>query len=168
MERKQKDLITLVAVGDVSPDRADAPSIFRHGGDLHRKADVVAQTEYRDGETPVAGTMVAKQTPVVPAHEPAVTRITKINSAPAGTAVAQTAPRTEPAPFIRPARFSPSIHEVTIPFTKPAPAESQYDEEFRRVHGTDYDPTSPVDRRKMDTLKHALLVPREPAPARTF
>ena len=41
MERKQKDLITLVAVGDVSPDRADAPSIFRHGGDLHRKADVV-------------------------------------------------------------------------------------------------------------------------------
>ena len=41
MDQNPKDLITLVAVGDVSPNRDDPPSIFRHGGDLFRKADVV-------------------------------------------------------------------------------------------------------------------------------
>ena len=41
MDQNQNDVITLVAVGDVSPHREDAPSIFRHGGYLHRKADVV-------------------------------------------------------------------------------------------------------------------------------
>ena len=77
-------------------------------------------------------------------------------------------PETAPAPFIRPARFGPATHEVTIPFTNPAPAESHYDDIFRRAHGTDYDPESPIDRRKMETIKHARLDSREPAATRTF
>ena len=136
---------------------------------MGRKAEVLEQQSFNGGEPGVASTMVAKHTPVVPAGEPAVTRIAKIKTAPATeTAVAQAAPRAEPAPFIRPARFGPATHGVTIPFTPPAPAESQYDEQFRRAHGTDYDPSSPIDRRKMETLKHALLDTREPAATRTF
>ncbi len=41
MTQKQKESITLVAVGDVSPNRDDPPSIFRHCGDVFRKADIV-------------------------------------------------------------------------------------------------------------------------------
>ena len=41
MVQKQKDLITLVGVGDVSPNRDDPPSIFRHCGDVFRTADIV-------------------------------------------------------------------------------------------------------------------------------
>ncbi|MFC2004147.1 CapA family protein [Chloroflexota bacterium] len=37
----QKSLLTLVGVGDVSPQRADPPSIFRHCGDVFRTADFV-------------------------------------------------------------------------------------------------------------------------------
>ena len=130
---------------------------------MRRKAEVVAQQSFGGGEPGGAATMVAKHNLVVPADVPAVTRIAKIKTAPVSeTAVA------EPAPFIRPARFGPATHGVTIPFTPPAPAESQYDEQFRRAHGTDYDSSSPIDRRKMETLKHALLDTREPAATRTF
>ncbi|MFC2048022.1 CapA family protein [Chloroflexota bacterium] len=41
MVYKKKGLITLVAVGDVSPNRDDPPSIFRYCGDLFRTADIV-------------------------------------------------------------------------------------------------------------------------------
>lgn len=41
MDQNHKDLITLVGVGDVSPDRDDPLSILRHVGDVFRKADVV-------------------------------------------------------------------------------------------------------------------------------
>ena len=139
---------------------------------LRRNAQVVEQTAFSGGEPPAVDVMIAKHTPVVPAGEPAVTRIAKAKPAPAReTAVAQAAaptPQAEPAPFIRPARFGPATHEVQIPFTNPAPAESHYDDLFRRAHGTDYDPESPIDRRKMETIKHALLDVREPAATRTF
>ena len=138
---------------------------------LRRNAQVVEQKEFTGGEPPAAETtMIAKHTaPVVPAGEPAVTRIAKAKPAPAReTAVAQAAapaPQPEPAPFIRPARFAPS---VPVPYNTPAPSESHFDDIFRRAHGTDYDPESPLDRRKMETIKHALLDTREPAPTRTF
>lgn len=41
MDRNHQDWITLVGVGDVSPNRDDPPSIFRHVGDVFRKADIV-------------------------------------------------------------------------------------------------------------------------------
>lgn len=41
MNRNHQDWITLVGVGDVSPDRDDPLSIFRHVGDVFRKADIV-------------------------------------------------------------------------------------------------------------------------------
>lgn len=37
----EKDCFTLVAVGDVSPNRDDPPSIFRYCGDAFRTADIV-------------------------------------------------------------------------------------------------------------------------------
>ncbi|MFC1934481.1 CapA family protein [Chloroflexota bacterium] len=37
----QKSLLTLVGVGDISPQRDDPPSIFRHCGDVFRTADFV-------------------------------------------------------------------------------------------------------------------------------
>ena len=135
---------------------------------LRRDAQVVEQKQFTGGEPQAADTMIAKNTPVVPLGEPAVTRIAKVKKAPVHeTAVAQTAP-PEAAPFIRPARFAPATGGVPIPFTKPEPAESHYDDVFRRAHGTDYDPASPLDRRKMETIKHALLDSREPAATRTF
>lgn len=134
---------------------------------MHRKAQVVAQQSFRGGEAEGGVTMIAKNTMVVPADAPAVTRIAKTKPSPASeTAVA--GPQAGPAPFIRPARFGPAAPGLAIPFTPPAPAESQFDVEFRRVHGTDYDPSSPIDRRKMETLKHARLDTREPAATRTF
>ena len=62
----------------------------------------------------------------------------------------------------------PLAQEVQIPFTAPSPADAGYDDIFRRAHGTDYDPSSPVDRRKMETIKHARLDTAEPAATRTF
>ncbi len=41
MVSERKDLIKLVAVGDVSPDRDDPPSIFRYCGDVFHTADIV-------------------------------------------------------------------------------------------------------------------------------
>ena len=41
MAHAQKDVITLVGVGDISPNRDDPPSIFRHCGDVFRTADIV-------------------------------------------------------------------------------------------------------------------------------
>ncbi|MBI2859192.1 MAG: CapA family protein [Chloroflexi bacterium] len=41
MAGKADNPITLVAVGDISPNREDPPSIFRYCGDLFRKADIV-------------------------------------------------------------------------------------------------------------------------------
>ncbi|MBM2824783.1 MAG: capA 3 [Dehalococcoidales bacterium] len=38
---QKKDSFTLVGVGDVSPNRDDPPSIFRHCGDVFRTADIV-------------------------------------------------------------------------------------------------------------------------------
>jgi hypothetical protein len=139
---------------------------------LRRNAQVLEQKQFTGGEPQATETMVAKHTPVVPAGEPAVTRIAKAKKAPVReTAVAHAAPPTQPAesvPFIRPARFAPATHGLPIPFTNPVPAEPHYDDVFRRAHGTDYDPSSPIDRRKMETIKHALLDSREPAATRTF
>ena len=139
---------------------------------LRRNAQVLEEKQFTGGEPQPAETMVAKNTPVVPLGEPAVTRIAKAKKTPAHeTAIAQAAPvapQTESAPFIRPARFAPASGGVPIPFTKPEPAESHYDDIFRRAHGTDYDPSSPIDRRKMETIKHAFLDTREPAATRTF
>ena len=137
---------------------------------LRRQAQVVEQKEFSGGEPQAAETMIAKNTtPVVPAGEPAVTRIAKVRKAPVlETAVAQAAPQPEPAPFIRPARFGSATHDLPIPFTRPEPAEAHYDDLFRRAHGTEYDPASTLDRQKMETIKHALLETREPAATRTF
>lgn len=136
---------------------------------LRRNAQVLEEKQFTGGEPQAAATMIAKNTPVVLPGEPAVTRIAKVKKAPAHeTAVAQAAPPVEPSPFIRPARFAPASGGVPIPFTKPEPAESHYDDIFRRAHGTEYDPSSPIDRRKMETIKHALLDTREPAATRTF
>ena len=41
MAQKQKDSLTLVGVGDNSPNRDDPPSVFQHCGDVFRKADIV-------------------------------------------------------------------------------------------------------------------------------
>ena len=139
---------------------------------LRRNAQVLEQKEFTGAEPQAAPAMVAKHTaPVMPAGEPAVTRIAKAKKAPVReTAVAQAAPapQTESAPFTRPARFAPASGGVPIPFTKPDPAESRFDDVFRRAHGTDYDPASLIDRRKMETIKHASLEYHEPAATRTF
>ncbi len=129
-----------------------------------RKVEVVEQKEFSGGAAPAAPAMIAKQTPVVPAGEPAVTRIAKVTPAPTQSAAAP----AEPRPFIRPAHFAHATPAATIPLPKPAPADSRYDDIFRRVHGTDYNASSPIDRRKMETLKQAQFAPREPAATRTF
>ena len=41
MVHEQKDLVTLIAVGDTSPNRDDPPSIFRYCRDVFRSADIV-------------------------------------------------------------------------------------------------------------------------------
>ena len=136
---------------------------------LRRTAQVVEQKQFPVGEPQAAETMIAKNTPVVRPGEPAVTRIAKVQKAPVReTAVAQAAPQAESSPAVRPAHSGAAPHDLPIPFTKPEPAESRYDNVFRRAHGTDYDPSSPLDRRKMETIKHALLETREPAATRTF
>ena len=136
---------------------------------LRRQAQVVEQKQFTGGEPQAPEMIVAKHTPVVPAGEPAVTRIAKVKKAPVReTAVAQAAPRAPQPEAAPPVHVSPATHEVTIPFTNPVPADSPYDDVFRRAHGSGYDPASPLDRRKMDTIKHALLDTREPAAARTF
>lgn len=136
---------------------------------LRRTAQVVEQKEFTGGEAPVVDVMIARHTPVVPAGERGVTLIARTKKAPAReTAVAQAAPPAAPAPLLHPARFGPAAHDVQIPFTAPAPSDSRYDGVFRRAHGTEYDPESPLDRRKMGTIKHALLDVREPAATRTF
>jgi len=139
---------------------------------LRRNAEVLEQKEFSGGEPEITGIQIAKKTPVVPEGEPSVTRIAKVRKAPAReNAMAQTrtaAPQPEASPFVRPARFGPAAQEVEIPFTAPSPADAGYDDIFRRAHGTDYDPSSPVDRRKMETIKHARLDTAEPAATRTF
>ena len=138
---------------------------------LRRNAEVVEQKEFIGDGPQATDTMVAKHTPVVPAGEPGVTRIAKVRKAPAhesAVAQAQPATRTESSTFVRPARFSPATPGVSIPFTAPAPVGDHFDDIFRRAHGTDYDPSSPVDRRKMETIKHARLETTEPAATRTF
>jgi hypothetical protein len=115
---------------------------------LRRTAQVIEHRDYIGGEPLFPQSMVAKAKPVVPAGEPAVTQIAKAQPAPAAApAVAQTAPR----PFARPARFAPVSSDVKIPFT--APSGGGYETLFRRAHGTTYDPSSPVDRQKMETIK---------------
>jgi hypothetical protein len=131
---------------------------------LRRTAQVIDQKDYINGElTPK--TMIAKNQPVVKPGEPAVTRIAKAQpvvkpapapaAAPAAPAPAPTVAQTEPRPFQRRALFPPRPTNVKIPFT-PA-SGSNYDTMFRRAHGTDYDPSSPVDRQKMESLKSAQL-----------
>lgn len=133
---------------------------------LRRTAQIVEQKQFPVGEPGGKETMIARNTPVVPASERSVTRITKAKKAPvSGTPTAQAAPQAAPVPFIRPA---PATTGDAIPFTNPDPADSRHDDIFRRAHGTDYDPASMLDRRKMETLKHALLDTREPAATRTF
>jgi len=140
---------------------------------LRRKAEVLEQKDFSGDEPEITAIQIAKRTPVVPTGGPAVTRIAKVSKAPARVTLARTqpiapAPQPESIPFVRPARFAPAAQEVQIPFTPPAAAEGGYDDIFRRAHGTDYDPSSPVDRRKMETIKHARLDTAEPAATRTF
>lgn len=54
--------LTLVAVGDVSPSRADPPSMFRHCGDTFKTADIV----FGQMESP----MSARGTPTFVPHSP--------------------------------------------------------------------------------------------------
>lgn len=130
---------------------------------------MVAKKEFRSAPAQPTGTLVAKNYPVVPARGTATTQIVKIKQPPVvETTVAQAAPKVEPAPFIRPARFSPASPGVVIPYTKPVPEDVHFDDFFRRAHGTDYDSSSPLDRRKMETIKHTMLETREPAKPRTF
>lgn len=142
---------------------------------LRRQAEVTEEKVFSDGAPQQAiATMVAKHTPAVPADSPEITRIAKVSkqparvTAPAPMVVAQAARPAEVTQFVRPARFSAGPKEVPIPFTAPVPTDAQFDDQFRRAHGTEYDPASPIDRRKMETLKHALLDNREAAPTRTF
>ena len=149
---------------------------------LRRKAEVTEEKVFSDGEPQATETMVAKHTPrapVIPADSAEVTRMAKVTkppvrrtapalAAPHPTAVAHTAPPAEVTRFVRPVRFSAGPHEGPIPVTTPTPVDVQLDDQFRRAHGTVYDPASPVDRQKMETLKQAHLDTRKPAPTRTF
>jgi hypothetical protein len=126
--------------------------------------------------------MIAKNKPVVKPGEPAVTTIAKAQPvtkpaptvaaakpAPAVTPAAPPAPtvaQAESRPFQRRALFAPKPANVKIPFTAPAPG-TDLDTMFRKAHGTDYDPSSPVDRQKMESLKHAGLETNESG-TRTF
>jgi hypothetical protein len=145
---------------------------------LQRTAQVIEQRDYINGELTPAS-MIAKNKPVVKPGEPAVTQIAKAQTvakpapaaAPAPAVVPGPAPaaavaQTEPRPFQRRALFAPKPANVKIPFTAPAPG-SNYDSMFRKAHGTDYDPSSSVDRQKMETLKHAQAEGTE-ASTRTF
>jgi len=140
---------------------------------VRRKAEVLEQKEFSGGE-PSPTEMVAKRTPaapVVPTESSATTQIAKVRRVPAPareTLVARAAPASETTTFVRPARFSGSSREVPIPFTTPARPDAELDDQFRRAHGTEYDPASAIDREKMEALKHARLETREPAGPRTF
>lgn len=151
---------------------------------LRRKAEVTEEKVFTGGEPQSTETMVAKHTPpapVVPDASPDFTRIAKVRkqpaprrapeptAAPTQTAIAKAAPPAETTTqFLRPEQFKGEPNEVAIPFTTPQPADAQLGDQFRRAHGTDYDPASPIDRRKMEALREARLVPRERSPAQTF
>ena len=62
MVQKQKGAITLVGVGDISPNRDDPPSIFRHCGDVFRTADIV----FGQMESPISD----RGTPMFTPHAP--------------------------------------------------------------------------------------------------
>ncbi len=115
---------------------------------LRRTAQVIEHRDYVGGELLGPKTMIAKAKPVVRPGEPAVTQIAK---AQAVRAAAPTVAQSAPRPFARPARFAPAGQDVQIPFT--APAGGGYETLFRRAHGTTYDPSSPVDRQKMEVIK---------------
>jgi hypothetical protein len=150
---------------------------------LRRKAEVTDEKVFSGGEPQSTETMVAKHTPpqpVVPDASADFTRIAKVKkqpaprrapaptAAPTQTAIAKAAAPAETTQFLRPEQFQGAPNEVAIPFTKPTPVDGQLGDQFRRAHGTEYDPASPIDRRKMEALKEARLTPREPAPAQTF
>jgi hypothetical protein len=72
--------------------------------------------------------------------------------------------QAEPRPFQRRALFPPKPADVKMPLTAPG---TDLDTLFRKAHGTDYDPASPVDRQKMESLKHAQIESTETG-TRTF
>jgi hypothetical protein len=140
---------------------------------LQRTAQVIDQQYYPDGQLAPRSMIAKNGKPAAPQAVPTATLVAKAKPAPApavapASAPALTTAQLEPRPFQRRSLFAPRGNGVKIPFTTPAPASSNYDTLFRRAHGTDYDPSSPVDRQKMESLKHAQLETREPAPTRTF
>lgn len=129
---------------------------------LQRKAEVLEKQEFSGGE-PSQTEMLAKHTPALRPDSSAAVQIAQVKKAPVRQGTLAQAPASETTNFVRPARFSGSSREVPIPFTTPVPSDAQLDDQFRRAHGTDYDPASPLDRHKMESLKQARLETREPA-----
>jgi hypothetical protein len=150
---------------------------------LRRKADVVEQKAFSGGgEEQTPAQMVASSRPVVSPREPAVTQIAKVQRTHVSpVAIAQARPQGPAAvpmgetAFIHPARFAPAPHVSVAAAPAPHPAfasaptaiEARFDQIFRTYHGTDFDPASPLDRRKMETIRHARLDGEAPG-TRTF
>ncbi len=56
MVQQKKDVITLVGVGDIRPERDDPPSIFRYCGDVLRSADIAfgqQECQFSDRGSPI-------------------------------------------------------------------------------------------------------------------
>src|SRR5512137_2809380 len=62
MSKKKDDSFTFVAVGDISPNRNDPPSIFQYCGDVFRSADIV----FGQMESPLSD----RGTPMFVPHRP--------------------------------------------------------------------------------------------------
>ena len=148
---------------------------------LHHDADVVEQKEFRglDGEKEMLAsvrpatetrraTAAVKALPkpaaapaqVVQARPAAPAPLAKYESAPATQQTAPTPPAPRATlPWLRPAAFAAAPREFAANHLSPIAAESRYDAIFRVENGTDFDPASSLDRRKMEQLKQVLAGP---------
>jgi hypothetical protein len=113
---------------------------------------------------------IVAPTPAASTTRPAA--VTKIQH-PAAKVTAQAKPTEALPPSSAAAPHSnsfwspPATIDPVAQGTDPAPRDEHLEKLFRQRNGTHYDPTSTVDRRKMEQLKHGL-VGRETADERAF
>lgn len=131
----------------------------------HPQHAVTRISQARNTETPAAPKpavashpFFAKPTPSAPAtSSPTVTKIQR------PTSVAAAKPKSAPLPppvaasHAGPFWSPPVMIDPSVQSSDPAPHDAHLEKLFRVQNATDYDSSSPVDRRKMEQLKHGLV-----------
>ncbi|MEA3209984.1 MAG: hypothetical protein QOE70_3041 [Chthoniobacter sp.] len=162
---------------------------------LHHQASVISEQDFGGGELPdkaVAVPRVAKANSPVPRRAP-VTLAARVKPQPAPAAapkvVMRIKPQRTPAPVasrgrgtvarqatpsapqhLAPARSGRLDTSPRLAITSPKqkPLDERIDARFRARHGTNFDPSSRVDRRKMDALRRTVAPRNQIAGLRTF